>query len=139
MAHRVLDGHPVSIGPAAVGRFPWRVRERPHSRIFEASHAARTLDQLMSRFGIDAPALSSPIQLDSRRVGPGSLFRGDSWPSGGWQAFIEQAVAQERPPCCRRRTENSSLRRPRSPHRHGDLPARLSELAGHFYGHPAQN
>ena len=58
----------------------------------------------------------SPISsLDSRRVGPARSswrFVAIRWMAG---ASIEQAVAQERPPCCLRRTENSSLRRPRSP------------------------
>lgn len=100
----------------------------------------RTLDQLMSRFGIDAPALSlTDLQLDSRRVGPGSLFVAIRGHQVDGRRFIEQAVAQgatavlfeedgefvppaTQIPCIGMR----------------DLPARLSELAGHFYGHPAQ-
>ncbi|OEG02417.1 UDP-N-acetylmuramoyl-L-alanyl-D-glutamate--2,6-diaminopimelate ligase [Aeromonas caviae] len=100
----------------------------------------RTLDQLMSRFGIDAPALSlTDLQLDSRRVGPGSLFVAIRGHQVDGRRFIEQAVAQgatavlfeedgefvppaTQIPCIGMR----------------DLPARLSELSGHFYGHPAQ-
>ena len=55
----------------------------------------RALDQLMSHFGITAPALPlTDIQLDSRRVGPGSLFVAIRGHQMDGRRFIEQAVAQ---------------------------------------------
>ena len=56
---------------------------------------SRALDALLRPFGIQAPALSlTDIQLDSRRVGPGSLFVAIRGHQVDGRRFIEQAVAQ---------------------------------------------
>ncbi len=101
----------------------------------------RALDSLLSPFGITAPALAlTDIQLDSRRVGPGSLFVAIRGHQVDGRRFIEQAVAQGATavvfeedgefiapetsiPCIGMR----------------DLPAHLSALAGYFYDQPAKN
>ncbi len=100
----------------------------------------RALDSLLRPFGITAPALVlTDIQLDSRRVGPGSLFVAIRGHQVDGRRFIEQAVAQGATavvfeeygefiapavsvPCIGMR----------------DLPAHLSALAGYFYDQPAQ-
>lgn len=99
----------------------------------------RALDQLLRPFGIHAPALPlTDIQLDSRRVGPGSLFvavRGHQMDGRG---FIEQAVA--RGAAAVLFEEDGEFVPPvLSVPCYGisDLPARLSELAGHFYQQPS--
>ncbi|MBW3759762.1 UDP-N-acetylmuramoyl-L-alanyl-D-glutamate--2,6-diaminopimelate ligase [Aeromonas jandaei] len=99
----------------------------------------RALDSLLRPFGITAPALAlTDIQLDSRRVGPGSLFVAIRGHQVDGRRFIEQAVAQGATavvfeedgefiapavsvPCIGMR----------------DLPAHLSALAGYFYDQPA--
>lgn len=100
----------------------------------------RALDQLMSHFGITAPALPlTDIQLDSRRVGPGSLFVAIRGHQMDGRRFIEQAVAQGATAVLFE--EDGEFVAPvTSIPCFGlkDLPARLSELAGHFYDHPAQ-
>lgn len=73
---------------------------------------SRALDQLMRPFGITAPALAlTDIQLDSRRVVPGCLFVAIRGHQVDGRRFIEQAVAQERPPYCLKRMVNSWHRR----------------------------
>ena len=62
-----------------------------------------------------------PSPISSSTVG-GSVplaLRGDSWPSGGWQALHRTGGGSGRPPCCLRRTENSSSGDPDPLHRHG--------------------
>ncbi|MBL0610653.1 UDP-N-acetylmuramoyl-L-alanyl-D-glutamate--2,6-diaminopimelate ligase [Aeromonas jandaei] len=100
----------------------------------------RALDSLLRPFGIKAPALAlTDIQLDSRRVGPGSLFVAIRGHQVDGRQFIEQAVTQGATavvfeedgefiapavsvPCIGMR----------------DLPAHLSALAGSFYDQPAK-
>ena len=100
----------------------------------------RALDQLMSHFGITAPALPlTDIQLDSRRVGPGSLFVAIRGHQMDGRRFIEQAVAQGATAVLFE--EDGEFVAPATSipcFGLKDLPARLSELAGHFYDHPAQ-
>ncbi len=99
----------------------------------------RALDSLLRPFCITAPALAlTDIQLDSRRVGPGSLFVAIRGHQVDGRRFIEQAVAQGATavvfeedgefiapavsvPCIGMR----------------DLPVHLSALAGYFYDQPA--
>jgi UDP-N-acetylmuramoyl-L-alanyl-D-glutamate--2,6-diaminopimelate ligase len=54
----------------------------------------RTLDQLMSLRHRCPGAFLTDIQLDSRRVGPGSLFVAIRGHQMDGRRFIEQAVAQ---------------------------------------------
>ena len=100
----------------------------------------RALDQLMSHFGIHAPALAlTDIQLDSRRVGPGSLFVAIRGHQMDGRRFIEQAVAQGATAVLFE--EDGEFVAPATSipcFGLKDLPARLSELAGHFYDYPAQ-
>lgn len=100
----------------------------------------RALDALLRPFGIQAPALVlTDIQLDSRRVGPGSLFVAIRGHQMDGRRFIEQAVAQgatavvfeEDGEFVAPATSVPCIGMP-------DLPARLSELAGYFYDQPAQ-
>ena len=99
----------------------------------------RALDQLLSPFGLSAPALDlTDIQLDSRRVGPGSLFVAIRGHQQDGRRFIEQAVAQGATAILFE--EDGQFAPPQTvvpcfgiP----ELPARLSELAGYFYGQPA--
>ena len=101
---------------------------------------SRALDALLRPFGIQAPALTlTDIQLDSRRVGPGSLFVAIRGHQMDGRRFIEQAVAQGATavvfeedgkfiapavsvPCIGMR----------------DLPIHLSALSGYFYDQPAK-
>ncbi len=101
---------------------------------------SRALDALLRPFGIQAPALTlTDIQLDSRRVRPGTLFVAICGHQVDGRRFIEQAVAQGATavvfeedgefvapatsiPCIGMR----------------DLPAHLSALAGYFYDQPAR-
>ncbi|KRW55414.1 UDP-N-acetylmuramoylalanyl-D-glutamate--2,6-diaminopimelate ligase [Aeromonas allosaccharophila] len=101
---------------------------------------SRALDALLRPFGIQAPALTlTDIQLDSRRVGPGSLFVAIRGHQVDGRRFIEQAVAQGATavvfeedgefiapavsvPCIGMR----------------DLPVHLSALSGYFYDQPAK-
>ena len=95
-------------------------RVRPHSRIFRLPMPSISLDQLMSRFGITAPALPlTDLQLDSRRGRSRLSLRGRSevirWMAGvssnrRWLGSDRRAAL--------RRMGNSSLLRPRSLHRH---------------------
>lgn len=99
----------------------------------------RALDSLLRPFGISAPALSlTDIQLDSRRVGPGCLFIAIRGHQMDGRRFIEQAVAQGATAIVFEE-DGEFVAPPLTIPCIGirDLPARLSELAGYFYGQPA--
>ncbi|EQB2599113.1 UDP-N-acetylmuramoyl-L-alanyl-D-glutamate--2,6-diaminopimelate ligase [Aeromonas salmonicida] len=99
----------------------------------------RALDALLRPFGISAPALSlTDIQLDSRRVGPGCLFIAIRGHQMDGRRFIEQAVAQGATAIVFEE-DGKFVAPPLTIPCIGirDLPAKLSELAGYFYGQPA--
>ncbi|WP_392400335.1 UDP-N-acetylmuramoyl-L-alanyl-D-glutamate--2,6-diaminopimelate ligase [Aeromonas salmonicida] len=99
----------------------------------------RALDSLLRPFGINAPALSlTDIQLDSRRVGSGCLFIAIRGHQMDGRRFIEQAVAQGATAIVFEE-DGEFVAPPLTIPCIGirDLPARLSELAGYFYGQPA--
>ncbi|MGQ4603467.1 UDP-N-acetylmuramoyl-L-alanyl-D-glutamate--2,6-diaminopimelate ligase [Aeromonas veronii] len=101
---------------------------------------SRALDALLRPFGIQAPALTlTDIQLDSRRVGPGSLFVAIRGHQVDGRRFIEQAVAQGATAVVFE--EDGEFIPPSTPVPcigMRDLPAHLSALAGYFYDQPAQ-
>ncbi|MGL6495108.1 UDP-N-acetylmuramoyl-L-alanyl-D-glutamate--2,6-diaminopimelate ligase [Aeromonas veronii] len=101
---------------------------------------SRALDALLRPFGIQAPALTlTDIQLDSRRVGPGSLFVAIRGHQMDGRRFIEQAVAQGATAVVFE--EDGEFIPPSTPVPcigMRDLPAHLSALAGYFYDQPAQ-
>ncbi|MFM5571307.1 UDP-N-acetylmuramoyl-L-alanyl-D-glutamate--2,6-diaminopimelate ligase [Aeromonas veronii] len=101
---------------------------------------SRALDALLRPFGIQAPALNlTDIQLDSRRVGPGSLFVAIRGHQMDGRRFIEQAVAQGATAVVFE--EDGEFIPPSTPVPcigMRDLPAHLSALAGYFYDQPAQ-
>ncbi|WP_421327597.1 UDP-N-acetylmuramoyl-L-alanyl-D-glutamate--2,6-diaminopimelate ligase [Aeromonas veronii] len=101
---------------------------------------SRALDALLRPFGIQAPALTlTDIQLDSRRVGPGSLFVAIRGHQVDGRRFIEQAVAQGATAVVFE--EDGEFIPPSTPVPFigmRDLPAHLSALAGYFYDQPAQ-
>ncbi|MBO0502813.1 UDP-N-acetylmuramoyl-L-alanyl-D-glutamate--2,6-diaminopimelate ligase [Aeromonas veronii] len=101
---------------------------------------SRALDALLRPFGIQAPALNlTDIQLDSRRVGPGSLFVAIRGHQVDGRRFIEQAVAQGATAVVFE--EDGEFIPPSTPVPcigMRDLPAHLSALAGYFYDQPAQ-
>ncbi|WP_421306631.1 UDP-N-acetylmuramoyl-L-alanyl-D-glutamate--2,6-diaminopimelate ligase [Aeromonas veronii] len=101
---------------------------------------SRALDVLLRPFGIQAPALTlTDIQLDSRRVGPGSLFVAIRGHQMDGRRFIEQAVAQGATAVVFE--EDDEFIPPSTPVPcigMRDLPAHLSALAGYFYDQPAQ-
>ncbi|WP_279500680.1 UDP-N-acetylmuramoyl-L-alanyl-D-glutamate--2,6-diaminopimelate ligase [Aeromonas veronii] len=101
---------------------------------------SRALDALLRPFGIQAPALTlTDIQLDSRRVGPGSLFVAIRGHQMDGRRFIEQAVAQGATAVVFE--EDDEFIPPSTPVPcigMRDLPAHLSALAGYFYDQPAQ-
>ncbi|THJ45781.1 MULTISPECIES: UDP-N-acetylmuramoyl-L-alanyl-D-glutamate--2,6-diaminopimelate ligase [Aeromonas] len=101
---------------------------------------SRALDVLLRPFGIQAPALTlTDIQLDSRRVGPGSLFVAIRGHQVDGRRFIEQAVAQGATAVVFE--EDGEFIPPSTPVPcigMRDLPAHLSALAGTFYDQPAK-
>ncbi|MEH8126887.1 UDP-N-acetylmuramoyl-L-alanyl-D-glutamate--2,6-diaminopimelate ligase [Aeromonas veronii] len=101
---------------------------------------SRALDALLRPFGILAPALTlTDIQLDSRRVGPGSLFVAIRGHQVDGRRFIEQAVAQGATAVVFE--EDGEFIPPSTPVPcigMRDLPAHLSALAGTFYDQPAK-
>ncbi|MFM5430748.1 UDP-N-acetylmuramoyl-L-alanyl-D-glutamate--2,6-diaminopimelate ligase [Aeromonas veronii] len=101
---------------------------------------SRALDALLRPFGIQAPALTlTDIQLDSRRVGPGSLFVAIRGHQVDGRRFIEQAVAQGATAVVFE--EDGEFIPPSTPVPcigMRDLPAHLSALAGYFYDQPAK-
>lgn len=101
---------------------------------------SRALDALLRPFGILASALTlTDIQLDSRRVGPGSLFVAIRGHQVDGRRFIEQAVAQGATAVVFE--EDGEFIPPSTPVPcigMRDLPAHLSALAGYFYDQPAQ-
>lgn len=101
---------------------------------------SRALDALLRPFGIQAPALTlTDIQLDSRRVGPGSLFVAIRGHQVDGRRFIEQAVAQGATAVVFE--EDGEFIPPSTPVPcigMRDLPAHLSELSGYFYDQPAK-
>ncbi len=100
---------------------------------------SRALDALLRPFGIQAPALTlTDIQLDSRWVGPGSLFVAIRGHQVDGRRFIEQAVAQGATAVVFE--EDGEFIPPSTPVPcigMRDLPANLSALAGTFYDQPA--
>ncbi|MEZ6962165.1 MULTISPECIES: UDP-N-acetylmuramoyl-L-alanyl-D-glutamate--2,6-diaminopimelate ligase [unclassified Aeromonas] len=100
---------------------------------------SRALDLLLRPFGVEAPALPlTDIQLDSRRLGPGSLFIAIRGHQVDGRRFIEQAVAQGATAVVYE--EDGEFVAPATSIPcigMADLPARLSELAGYFYDQPA--
>ncbi len=101
---------------------------------------SRALDALLRPFGIQAQALTlTDIQLDSRRVVPGSLFVAIRGHQVDGRRFIEQAVAQGATAVVFE--EDGEFIPPSTPVPcigMRDLPAHLSALAGYFYDQPAQ-
>lgn len=100
----------------------------------------RALDSLLRPFGITAPALVlTDIQLDSRRVGPGSLFVAIRGHQVDGRRFIEQAVAQGATAVVFEE-DGEFIAPATSVPCIGiqDLPAHLSALAGYFYDQPAK-
>ncbi|WP_111873091.1 UDP-N-acetylmuramoyl-L-alanyl-D-glutamate--2,6-diaminopimelate ligase [Aeromonas bivalvium] len=115
------------------------MRRPPHSPDWRPP-LSLTLDALVRPFGLEAGALPlTDMQLDSRRVGPGCLFVALKGHQTDGRQFIGQAVAQGASavlfeddgsfvppvlaiPCIGM----------------GDLPVRLSALAGRFFGDPAR-
>lgn len=104
------------------------------------AHEYRVLDALLRPFGIQAPALTlADIQLDSRRVGPGSLFVAIRGHQVDGRRFIEQAVAQGATAVVFE--EDGEFIPPSTPVPcigMRDLPAHLSALSGYFYDQPAK-
>ncbi|UBO74491.1 UDP-N-acetylmuramoyl-L-alanyl-D-glutamate--2,6-diaminopimelate ligase [Aeromonas rivuli] len=98
-----------------------------------------TLDALVRPLGIEAQALPlTDMQLDSRRVGPGCLFVALKGHQVDGRQFIEQAVAQGASAVLFE--EDGTFAPPALDVPCiglGDLPARLSGLAGRFFGEPA--
>lgn len=101
---------------------------------------SRALDALLRPFGIQAPALAlTDIQLDSRRVGPGSLFVAIRGHQMDGRRFIEQAVAQGATAVVFE--EDGEFIPPSTPVPcigMRELPAHLSALSGYFYDQPAK-
>ncbi|MGL5451865.1 MAG: UDP-N-acetylmuramoyl-L-alanyl-D-glutamate--2,6-diaminopimelate ligase [Aeromonas sp.] len=100
----------------------------------------RTLEAVLRPFGITAPALPLiDIQLDSRRVGPGSLFVAIRGHQVDGRRFIQQAVAQGAAAVVFE-TDGEFIAPATAVPCIGvkDLPAHLCALSGYFYDQPAK-
>ncbi|MGL6350715.1 MAG: UDP-N-acetylmuramoyl-L-alanyl-D-glutamate--2,6-diaminopimelate ligase [Aeromonas sp.] len=101
---------------------------------------SRTLEAVLRPFGITVPALPLiDIQLDSRRVGPGSLFVAIRGHQVDGRRFIQQAVAQGAAAVVFE-TDGEFIAPATAVPCIGvkDLPAHLCALSGYFYDQPAK-
>ena len=100
-----------------------------------------TLDRLLAPLGIMAPAVAlGEMQLDSRAVQPGDLFIALKGHAVDGRSYIPAAIQQGAAAVLYEADETfiADVARPVPLFAIADLPARLSELAGRFYGEPGK-